>query len=495
MIQRLEVDLAIPARGSRQRIRSIHRQLRQAIIDARLKPGARLPSTRAFASEHGLARNTACAVYDLLLAEGYLVARAGSGVFVAGIGPKRAQPAGRSSARVDHHLRRQAERFSSLRLPDIAPPSRIDMRLGIPDQSLFPFDVWRRMVGQALRELARIPGSYADTGVDRRLREAIAAHVSYSRAIASDASEIVACNGAQQAFDLLARVLVRPGKTCVAVEDPGYLPLCRVFAGAGARVAPVPVDEEGIIVDRIPREARLICVTPSHQFPLGVAMSARRRRALLEFAGRAGAVIVEDDYDSEFRHGARPLDALRTLDGGELVVYVGTFSKSMFPALRLGFLLCPAWLRPALAAARAISAWHGRPVEEAALTAFISGGHLARHIRKMRRVYSGRRTALLAALRTHAGGWLKPTACHAGLHITALAAGERKLGRLVERAHARGVAIDRIGRFATLPLKADGLALGFGACPERRIEEAVLTLLACASGLSRRAATLGRYGR
>ncbi|WP_329955905.1 PLP-dependent aminotransferase family protein [Cupriavidus necator] len=241
-----------------------------------------------------------------------------------------------------------------------------------------------------------------------QLREAIASHVSFARAVACGADDVVVTSGAQQAFDLIARVLVTPGKTVVAVEDPGYPPLRHAFAAAGARLVPVPVDDEGMQVDQLPAGARVICVTPSHQFPLGATLSLARRRALLAFARRHGAVVVEDDYDGEFRHGGRPLDALQTLDQDQLVWYVGTFSRSLFPGLRLGYAVVPPWARDAVVAAGQYTDWHSALLAQDTLAAFMAEGHLARHIRKMRAAYTGRRDRCWPRWRATAPGASPP---------------------------------------------------------------------------------------
>jgi GntR family transcriptional regulator/MocR family aminotransferase len=297
-------DLAItlPARGSRTLLRALHWQMRSAILDGRLQPGLRLPATRALAALLGVSRNTAVAAYDLLLSEGYLAARPGAGTYVAYASPRstsRAVAPGDSAtdARLNPFWR------SAPRLLSSTPSTtcRFDFRVGLSDKSAFPFQVWRRLSARALRALSKAPAAYADPQGRASLREAIATHVSFARAVACRADDVVVTAGAQQAFDLLARVLVTPGRTTVAVEDPGYPPISTAFASNGANVVPVAVDREGLIVEQLPPQTRVVCVTPSHQFPLGHAMSLRRRVALLDFARIRGAVVIEDDYDGEFR--------------------------------------------------------------------------------------------------------------------------------------------------------------------------------------------------
>ncbi len=295
-----ELALDLPDKGSRERLRSLHRQLRDAILDGRLQPGLRLPPTRVLASRYGVSRNTAVAVYDLLLSEGYLSTRRGSGTYVADVIPK---PAHRKSA-VSPPANDQ--RLAAYwREPPVTAPvqgvSRHTFRIGVPDVTKFPFDVWRRLSTRALRALAKTPAVPSDPQGRPMLREAIAKHASFTRAVSCHPEDIVVTAGAQEAFGLLARILVTPGKTVVAVENPGYRRLRAAFMAAGAKLVPVPVDAEGLVVDQLPAKARVICVTPSHQFPLGTAMSMRRRAALLELARARGAVVIEDDYEAEFR--------------------------------------------------------------------------------------------------------------------------------------------------------------------------------------------------
>jgi GntR family transcriptional regulator/MocR family aminotransferase len=229
------------------------------------------------------------------------------------------------------------------------------------------------------------------------------------------------------------------------------------------------VDEEGLVVERVPPNAAVLCVTPSHQFPLGSAMSARRRAALLEFAHARGAVVIEDDYDAEFRFGGRPLDALQTLDRTESVFYVGTFSKSLFPALRLGFAVTPAWAHRALGEAKRCADSHSSAIAQETLAAFIAGGHLARHVRRMRRVYGGRRQALLNGLQAEFGRWLEPVPSVAGLHLAALAKSRLDVPAIVERARQREVGVYPVERFHVGRAGVDGLVFGYGALDEQGI--------------------------
>jgi len=467
------LPISIPPRNSGERLRALHGQLRAAILAGRLQPGLRLPSTRSLADACGVSRNTAMAAYDLLLSEGYLAARQGAGTYVADVLPdltQRRAPRERRQSSSDRRLNAfWKESAQLLELPRPG-PLRFDFRLGVPDISHFPMDVWRRLVSRALRAYSKATVGYDDPQGRPVLREAIARYVSFTRAVACQADDITVTAGAQQAFDLLARILVTPGRTVVAVENPGYPPVRAALAAAGAKIVPVPVDEEGLVVERLPANVGIVCVTPSHQFPLGSAMSARRRAALLEFAHARDAVVIEDDYDAEFRFGERPLDALQTLDRTESVFYVGTFSKSLFPALRLGFAVAPPWARRALGAAKRCADSHSSRLTQEALAAFITEGHLARHVRRMRRIYGGRRRVLLSVLEGEFGRWLEPVPSVAGLHLAALAKGAVDMQAIVDSAREREGGVYSVDRFRWGKASgAAGLVFGYGALDEEGI--------------------------
>lgn len=445
MTAALELGLSLPDPGSRHVRRDLHRQLRDAIATGRLAPGLQLPASRALAADLGLSRNTVMAVYDQLLSEGLIVTRPGAGVFVAA-----AQAAAAPGA-------------------PPPPPIRYDLRSGLPDATGFPFDIWGRLTGRTLRQFARAASGYRAPAGHPALRHAIAGHLSFARALACDPDEVIVTVGAQQAFDLIARTLVRD-RPVVAVEHPGYPATRAAFAAAGADVRPVPVDAEGLVVGAIPPDTALISVTPAHAVPMGVPLSPARRAALLAFAQANDALIVEDDYGGEFRFEGPPLEPLRAA-APDRVVYVGTFSQSLLPALRIGFILAPPAVREALTAARELTDWHGPAIEHGTLAAFIAEGHLARHVRRMRKVYAERRRALLAALDRHASGLLEPLPNAAGLHVTALA--RRPLD--LSAATAAGLAADPLTAFA--PDAPDGLVLGYGLIDAGDIDPAISELV------------------
>jgi len=474
----LPFRVTLPPDGSRTLLRSLHEQLRSAIIDGRLQPGLRLPATRTLADFYGVSRNTALAAYDLLLSEGYVVTRPRSGAYVAD-----ALPRGRPRKPVTRESTGDRRLNAFWREPPRLAPTpggsgvRFDFRLGIGDKALFPFDIWRRLAARSLRTFAGQPATWSGPRGRPALREAIARHISFARAVSCSADDVLITNGSQQAFDLLAKILVTPGRTVVALENPGYPAMRAAFAAAGAKVASVPVDSEGMRVERLPGETSVICVAASHQFPLGVTMSMRRRAALLELARARNAVIIEDDYDGEFRFGDRPVDALQTLDrDGDCVFYVGTFSKSLFPGMRLGFVVAPAWAQRALVTVKQCTDQHSSVMDQDTLAAFIAEGHLARHVRKMRRVYAGRRELMLNRLEKEFGRWLKAVPSVAGMHVAALAAPSIDVDRLVERARERDVGVYPIRPYFFEGPVRQGLVLGYGSIDERGISEGLTRL-------------------
>ncbi|HTV95929.1 MAG TPA: PLP-dependent aminotransferase family protein [Steroidobacteraceae bacterium] len=472
-----QLRITLPGRGSRSLRSSLHGQLRAAILEGRLKPGVRLPSTRSWPALYGISRNTAVAAYDLLLSEGYLTARRGSGTVVAGVAvraPDPPAPVGRRAAarRIAAYWLRQR----SNHLAGSGATPRFAFQLGIPDLARFPFDVWRRLTCRAMRRLRGAPPVTPDGRGEEALREAIARHVSFARAVACRAADVVVTAGAQQAFDLLARVLALRGRDCVAMENPGYFALRAAFEAHGSKVAPVAVDAEGLMVERIAARARVVCVTPSHQFPLGTVMSAQRRLMLLEHCRRRGAVVIEDDYDAEFRFVDRPLDALQTLDSSQSVFYVGTFSKSLAPDLRLGYIVSPPWAVAALAAAKRVADGHSSSIAQAALACMIAEGHLARHVRRMQRIYQRRRELLLGGLRANFEGRLVPLPSVAGLHVTAQLAASCSESRVVENARRLGVQVSALGPFYAGAPAMRGLVLGYGNIDESAIEEGLRRL-------------------
>jgi GntR family transcriptional regulator / MocR family aminotransferase len=451
------VDLAVDLTDRRDRATAIYRALLTAIRQGRLTSGDRLPPTRELAKDVGVSRTTVATAYERLVAEGFLESRVGAGTFVTDLARPVATPRKQGALRP-----REGWTFAPTPTSGTQPRPEHDFRVGIPDASLFPFDTWRRLVSAEIRAGAHDPGTYAGPAGLPRLREAIARCVGFSRGVTATADDVLVTRGAQQALDLVARVLVAPGDV-VAVEDPGYPQARDVFASHGARVVPVRVDEEGLVVDEVPPEARVVYTTPSHQFPTGPPLSRARRTALLDLAHRHGIAVVEDDYDSEFRFVDGPLDTLHALDTHGRVLYLGTYSKTLLPALRLGYLVVPPSLRDALLAARQLADGYGDPVVEAALAAFISDGHFATHVRRARAVYGERRSLLREELDRLLGDHVQVVPSAAGLHLTArLLDSEIHDQRLARAARRQGVALDALATYAVAGGEP-GLVLGYGA--------------------------------
>jgi GntR family transcriptional regulator/MocR family aminotransferase len=458
----LVIDLAGSAAGEKTVL--VYRSLRVAIVDGRLPAGHRLPPSRALAADLGVARGSVATAYERLAAEGFLTSRVGSGTFVAEM-PRAGRP---RRLPADPLRPRAGWAFEPVVTGGEEPPPRYDFRSGIPDATLFPFDTWRRLLSAELRLRANGPGTYAPPAGHPALRAAVARSLGYGRSVRATADDVLVTNGTQHALDLIARVLLRPGDT-VAVEEPGYPPAGRLFASFGARVVRVPVDEEGLVVAALPGNARLVYTTPSHQFPLGGAMSLDRRRELLDWARTRPVAIVEDDYDSEFRFSARPLEPLYSLDTHGRVLYVGTFSKSMLPMLRTGFALIPPGLRGAVTAARQLSDGYGQMAVQAALARFIDEGQLARHVRRAQKAYAERRARILAALTALPSLQVLPSA--AGLHLTArLRQGDAR--RVTMAAEAVGLGIEDLARYSAedSPTRA-GFVFGFGAINPSLLDE------------------------
>jgi GntR family transcriptional regulator / MocR family aminotransferase len=486
-----ELDLAPPAKAAKGAASSLFGQIRAAILDGRLAPGTKLPPTRSSAKFFGLSRNTTAEVYDGLRGEGLVVTRRGAGTYVADFAASAAaRAAQRSKPPVDVRLNDfwlREEVTAALGFwrgesgAGAAHPSlpQIDFRPAIIDAGLFPFDALRRAFTRQLRHLEKRPGSYQSAQGNQgnyRLRDAITRHISLTRAVACRADDVLITAGAQQAFDLLARVLVKPSESIVAIEDPGYPPMRVAFAAAGARLVPVGVDKEGLVIEDLPAGVSVICVCPSHQFPLGVTMSKRRRQALIEFARQRGAVIIEDDYDGEFRYDGNPQAALRSSDVADVVFYVGTFSKCMLPSLRLGFIVASDWAMPTLVAAKNSLDWHCSTPVQLGVAGFVSDGSLRRHVGRLRGIYKERRQLLLDSLDREFTDWLTPIPSSYGMHVTAVAHARVDLEKLTAALARSQVNIHSLRRYYLGRPTHSGLVFGYGAVDLPQIREALATL-------------------
>jgi GntR family transcriptional regulator/MocR family aminotransferase len=456
----------------------IYRQLRRAILDGQLRPSDLLPPTRELARALSVSRTTVTIAYDRLQGEGLVDSHVGSGTFVSGH-TSSARPQAKRNRTESALQPRPVWRTIPLSTA-FARPAQFDFRTGLPDISMFPFETWRRLLVRQLRSGALGTGTYADPAGDHGLRRALARHIGISRGVQTSPEDIVITSGTQQAFDVIARVLLAPGDR-VAVEDPGYVPPRLLFQSLGARVLGIPVDRQGLVVGELPNNCRLVYVTPSHQYPLGMSMSPARRLALLEWAQRHDAAIIEDDYDSEFRFGGRPLEPLQTLDTSGRVIYVGSFSKTLLPTLRLGFAVMPPSLRDAAHRAKYVTDWHTSGPAQAALASFIDEGGFARHLRKMSATYRARHELLTNGLARDFADQLEVIRSAAGLHVTATArtASVELLNNVARRASDAGVEVQQLAAFALNPPARPGLVLGYGAIATSHIEEGLRRLRRC----------------
>ncbi|MDX8470100.1 PLP-dependent aminotransferase family protein [Mesorhizobium sp. VK23B] len=379
------------------------------------RPGDRLPSTRAFAAEWGASRTTVMAAYSQLDAEGYLITRQGARAIVAP-GLERVSGEAPIAAASPRNLSAFAQRL--LALPPLAeqqPAKVADFRYGDLSGADFPVLAWRRALNKAiLQRAARL--RYGDPQGSSVLRTALQAYLWRARGISCTPDQIVVVNGSQQGLDLCARLLLDPGDRFV-IENPGYLLARHAFAAAGGIAVPVAVDADGLRTDALP-PARLAYVTPSHQFPLGGVLSARRRRALLGWATASGAYIVEDDYDGEYRHDIAPIPPLQTLDP-DSVIYVGTLSKTLSPTLRLGYLVVPTGLRRVFSEAKRLTDRHAPMLEQDAMAELLASGAYERHVRSIRRKNAERREVLLQALADRLGPRVTVAGADTGLHVVA----------------------------------------------------------------------------
>ena len=465
--------------------RQLYNTLRHAILAGQLKAGARLPATRALAHALAISRNTVMNAYAQLLAEGYVEGEVGSGTYVARTLPDELLQArtdlakGDPSPRTSWTLSRRGTRLAS----NQGPVSRfaaefIAFRPGLPALDAFPYELWARLVARRWRRPQRSLLGYGDPAGYGPLREAIAAYLGEARAVRCQAEQVIVVAGSQQALDLTARMLLDEGDAAW-IEDPGYLGARGALLGAGAQLIPVPVDDEGLDVTSgasVNQQPRLIYVTPSHQYPYGVTMSLRRRLALLEWASQTGAWVLEDDYDSEYRYAGRPLAALQGLDGGGRVIYLGTFSKVLFPALRLGYMVVPPDLVDAFTAARALVDCHSPALDQAALADFIAAGHFARHIRRMRALYAERQRLLVDAARHTLAGLLEVQSAEAGMHLVGWLPEGVDDVEASRRAAAFGVGAPPLSTYSLRPLRRGGLLLGFTAVGEKEIRHGVQRL-------------------
>ena len=471
-------ELTLKTRPRHQTLTNwLYGELRSAILDGRLAQGARLPSSRDFASQYELARGTVVSVLERLQAEGYITSRVGFGTWVNRVESPR--PA-RQAATTPAYIRRVIATYKR-------PQPWIDLafvegirpfRIGVPDINQFPSAVWGRIAANRARSF----GPWLKKEADRRgyqpLRDAIAEYLRTSRGVRCTAEQIVIVSGIQQALDLLARLLLKKGDP-IWMEDPGYFGARIAFDNVGARMIPVPVNDEGLSVSagtKICPDAKGAYITPAHQFPLGVTMSLERRMALLSWAARAGAFVIEDDYDSEYRFEGPPLPALQSLDNHSSVIFVGSFSKTLFPALRVGYVVLPAPLVDPFVALRYRTDFRNSSFDQAVLCDFIVDGHFARHLRRMRNLYAERLATLKEGATQHLGGLLEISNVRAGLYTIGYLKNGMTSQQAEKLAAARGVEVIAVDRCTLRRPDPNALLLGFGGFDEPAIRQGLIRL-------------------
>jgi GntR family transcriptional regulator/MocR family aminotransferase len=481
-------DLLLTLDGVGPAYRQIYRSLRSAILSGKLSVGSRFPATRTIAKQLGVSRNIVLMAYRHLLIEGYASARMGSGTYVSHE-ISRAEPSPSklgntwTGASIAPRLSAYATRLATQTLftqaatgPQAA--MEYDFRYGVPMTDAFPLNVWARLVAAQARRTSASSLGYGPPEGQAPLREAIAHYLCRSRAAYCDPDQVIVVNGSQQAFDLVARVLINP-RDRVVIEEPQYPGAREAFLGVGARLVSVPVDHEGLDVAKLGRathSARLVSVTPSHQFPTGAIMSLARRLALLRWAEERAAYVVEDDYESEYRYEHRPVEAIQGLDRAGRVIYIGTFSKVLFPALRLGYLVLPRPLVQPFRSAKWLADRHTASFPQGILTRFIREGHFERHLRRARALLASRRAALLGAIRTHLGNKVEVSGASAGLHILMWIREMQPgaaLTALIGKAAKAGVGIYPVTPYYMRPPQRAGLLLGYAGLNEGQIRAGI----------------------
>ena len=475
--------LLLPLDGDGPLHRQLYRSLRDAVLGGRLGAGARLPSTRELASELGLSRNTVLAACEQLVAEGFASPRARSGLYVAGTLPARSGRPRAAGAELE--LSQTGKRMAAAVAPGRATwapahkPLPYDFRYGEPNYSHLPLDTWARLLGRRARRLSARRLAYQAPGGASELRESLAGYLARARGVVCEPEQIVIVHGSQQGLDLATRLLVDPGAR-VVLEEPHYTGFSLCARAAGAELVHVPVDEHGLRVELLAEvpAAKLAFVTPSHQYPAGSVLSLPRRLELLAWAGRAGAHVLEDDYDGEFRFDGKPLECLQALDRDGRVIYVGTASKLLFPALRIGWMVAPESLAPVLRNAKALADTGTPSLEQLALADFIREGHLERHARRARAHMAKLRAVLLESLADELGERARVRGASAGLHVLLELprVDARRTGRLREECQRRGVGVYSAAPFYDRPPARAELLLGYASLEPAKIREGVRRL-------------------
>ena len=474
----LPLSLSAPSPGT-PLYRWFYEELRSAILERRIAPGARLPATRDLAREYKLSRATVVAAFEQLKSEGYVEGKVGAGTYVSQVLPEELLHVARAGTGAGMGPRRV--RWSSyarrLALFRGGGEPRITRAFRANQAALdaFPTTLWAQVAARRLRRASTKLLAGGEARGYRPLRQAVAEYLNASRGVKCSADQVLIISGVQEALERAAHLLLDPGDP-VWIEEPGYPGAAIVFAAVGAKVHPVPVNVEGLDLEygrRRWRHAKLVYVTPAHQFPLGVTMSLRRRLALLEWARRSQTLIFEDDYDSEYRYSGRPIPALQGLDRAGVVIFAGSFNEVLFPALRLGYLVVPPAMVDRFGAAQSVSMRHAPLLDQAVLCDFITEGHFARHIRRMRELYAERLGVLLESSRSRLSGLLEIPSVEAGLQMVGWLAPGIRADDAAEEAIKREVEVIPLSRYSSHRYRRQGLLLGFAAVDSRELRRGV----------------------
>jgi GntR family transcriptional regulator/MocR family aminotransferase len=475
-------EIALPARErGTPAYRWLYTSLRAEILDGRLRPGSRVPATRDLARQYGLARGTVVNAFEQLKSEGYLEGTIGSGTRVSQVLPEDLLHVAAESRSATNAKAQRLPKFSQYGrqasvFPGYGTRRTRAFRCNLPALDLFPMTLWTKIANRCLRRMTMSLLMGCDALGYMPLREAIAQYLSSSRAVRCEREQVVIVSGVQEALDLVTRLFVKPGDR-VCTENPGYPGAAWVFRAYGAKVSGIGGDEEGLLVGDLPQSgAKLIYVTPGHQFPLGTTMSLGRRLQLLDWARKTGALIFEDDYDGEYRYTGRPLPALQGLDQSGVVLYAGSFSKVLFPALRLAYLVVPLKLVEKVEAVKSLTTRHAPVLEQMVVREFMSEGHFARHVRRMREVYAERLSVLLDEAKSRLAGALEVSRVEAGLQTTGWLTGGVRAQAVATAAAERGVEVTPVGWYAFRARAREGLHLGFAAIDAKEIRRGIREL-------------------
>ena len=475
-------ELTLRPRRQNQTLTSwLYAELRSAILQGRLAAETRLPASRDFAIQHGLSRGTVVSVFERLQSEGYISCHVGSGTRVNRLAAGKAGES-RQATTPPADVRRVASSYKRPKAwEDIAIQKGVcPFQMRDPALDEFPAKLWGSLAARRARTFPSWLKSEADGRGYPPLREAIAHYLAVSRGVRCSADQVFIVSGVQQALDLLARLLLKKDDP-IWMEDPGYFGAEIAFSNVGAKIIPVPVDEQGLKVEAglkaCPR-ARGAYVTPAHQFPLGMTMSLKRRMALLKWASRTGAFIIEDDYDSEYRFEGRPIPTLQSLDRHSNVIVVGTFTKLLFPSLRIGYVVLPSSLVDWFLAFRNRTDFRNLSLDQAVLCDFIEEGHLGRHLRRMRNLYASRLGALIDCGREHLRGLVRISDARAGLYTVGFLENGMGSRQAEKAAAARGIEVIGLDRYALKRPDPKGVLMGFAGFDETQIQKASIELAA-----------------